>query len=58
MTVLSSVAAGGADPTGQKGRQGFIITDVIADIYGSVDTHQQRHVAAVVDHPGRVIEVV
>ena len=33
------------------------MTDVIAGIYGGVDTHKDRHVAAAVDHTGRIIEV-
>ena len=33
------------------------MADPIVGVYGGVDTHKHRHVAAVVDHTGRIIEV-
>ena len=33
------------------------MADPIVGVYGGVDTHKDRHVAAVVDHTGRIIEV-
>lgn len=31
------------------------MTDLIVDVYGGVDTHKDLHVAAVVDHTGRIL---
>ena len=33
------------------------MTDQVAGIYGGVDTHKDQHVAAVVDHTGRIVGV-
>ena len=55
MTVLSAVPAGGAYPTAKQGRQDLIMADLIAGIYGGVDTHKDLHVAAVADQTGRIL---
>ncbi len=33
------------------------MTDQLVGIYGGVDTHKDQHVAAVIDHTGRIVEV-